>query len=117
LIGATVRSTTLRTIARRTVDDRAGLLRDLANPSNVRLLARRAVTHQAVLELANAGRVLLPGRSLPLGWTATWATRRVLRRHLDPPIEVREGSLREASPPPVIEASGSKTEPSREGPR
>ncbi len=44
-------------------------------PANVRHLARRAIRHPAVTELANAGLVFLPGRYLPLGWAATWATR------------------------------------------
>jgi hypothetical protein len=117
LIVATIRSTTLRTIARRTVDDRAGLLRDLANPTNVRHLARRAIGHPAVTELANAGLVLLPGRYLPLGWAATWATRRVLRRYLDPPVEARGTVLSEAGPPPVIVTPGPTTERNRDGPR
>jgi hypothetical protein len=91
LIVATVRSTTLRTIARRAVEDRAALLRDLTDPTNARHLARSAIRHPAVAELANAGLVLLPGRYLPLGWAATWVARRVLRRFVDPPIEVLEG--------------------------
>jgi hypothetical protein len=118
LIVATVRSPTLRTIARRTVEDRAGLRRDLANPANVRHLAGRAVRHPAVTELANAGLVFLPGRYLPLGWAATWATRRVLRRYLDPPVEVRQGTPIEAGPPPmIVTPEGSDTERGQEGPR
>ena len=91
LIVATVRSTTLRTIARRAVEDRAALLRDLTDPTNARHLARSAIRHPAVAELVNAGLVLLPGRYLPLGWAATWAARRVLRRYVDPPVEGLEG--------------------------
>jgi len=118
LIVATVRSTTLRTLARRAVEDRAALLRDLANPANVRHLARGAIRHPAVTELANAGLVFLPGRYVPLGWAATWAARRVLRRYLDPPVETHEDSLLEASQPPMLKPpEGSKAEPSREGPR
>jgi hypothetical protein len=96
LIVATVRSPTLRTIGRRAVEDRAALFRDLANSANVRHLARSAIRHPAVAELANAGLVLLPGRYMPLGWAATWAARRMLRRYLDPPVEVREGAPIEA---------------------
>jgi hypothetical protein len=117
LIVATVRSTALRTIARRTVHDRAGLLRDLADPANARHLARRAIRHPAVAELANAGLVFLPGRYMPLGWAATWATRRVLRRYLDPPAEVREETLIEGGPPPVIVTPGKREAGrGREGP-
>jgi hypothetical protein len=98
--------------------DRAGLLRDLANPANVRHLARSAIRHPAVTELANAGLVFQPGRNLPLGWAATWATRRVLRRYLDPPVEVREGTRIEAGPlPMIVTPAGSETERGQEGPR
>ena len=118
LIVATVRSETLRTIARRAAQDRAALLRDLVKPANVRRVARSAIRHPAATELANAGLVFLPGRYLPLGWAATWATRRVLRRYLDPPGEVRGGTLIEASPPPmIVTPEGSETERGREGPR
>ena len=35
--------------------------------------------------------LLLPMRYMPLGWAATWAAHRVLRRFVDPPAElVRE---------------------------
>jgi hypothetical protein len=118
VIVATVRSPTLRTFARRAVEDRAGLLRDLANPVNVRHLARSAIRQPAVTELANAGLVFLPGRYLPLGWAATWATRRVLRRYLDPPREERGSTPIEAGPPPVIVTpEGSDAERGLEGPR
>jgi hypothetical protein len=117
LILATVRSTTPRTIARRVAEVRAAPLRDLANPANVRHVARRAIRHPVVAELANAGLVFLPGRYVPLGWAATWATRRVLRRYLDPPVEMREGPLIEAGQPPMIEAhEGLETERRRGGP-
>ena len=118
LIVATIRSPALRTIAHRTAADRAGRLRDLANPAKVRHLARRAVRHPAAAELANAGLVFLPGRYVPLGWAASWATRRVLRRYLDPPLEVREGAPIEASRPPmIVTPEGSETGQEREGPR
>lgn len=118
LIVAAVRSATLRTIARRVVSDRAALLRDLADPANARHLARGAIRHPAVTELANAGLVFLPGRYLPLRWAATWATRRVLRRYVDPPVEVLEGHPIEAGPPPrTVTTEGSETVGRREGPR
>jgi hypothetical protein len=118
LIVATVRSTTPRTIARRVAEVRAAPLRDLANPANVRHVARRVIRHPAVSELANAGLAFLPGRYVPLGWAATWATRRVLRRYLDPPVEVRGGTLVDASPPPmIVTPEGSETERGGEGPR
>jgi hypothetical protein len=118
LIVATVRSTTLRTIARRAVEDRAALLRDLANPANARHLARSAIRHPAVAELANAGLVFLPVRYVPLGWAATWATRRVLRRYVDPPVEVLEGPpIGGGAPPRNVTPEASETERRSEEPR
>lgn len=80
LIVAAVHSTRLRTFARRAVDDRRALLRDMVKPANARRLAHDTVRHPALAELANVGFLFLPGRYLPLGWAATWATRRALRR-------------------------------------
>jgi hypothetical protein len=118
LLVAAARSTTLRTVVHRGVVDPGGLLRDLANPANARHLARSAVRHPAVAELANAGLVVLPVRYLPLGWAATWVTRRVLRRFVDPPVEVLEGSLIGAGPAPKnVTPEASETEQRREGPR
>jgi hypothetical protein len=88
LIVATARSETLRNLARRTVNDRAALVRDLRDPANARDLVRSAARHPATQELANAGLMFLPGRYLPLGLVATWATRRIFRRFVDPPTEV-----------------------------
>jgi len=90
LIVAAARSNTLRSVAHRSVVDRAGLLRDLTSPAKARHLARQAVRHPAVAELANAGLVVLPIRYVPLGFAATWAARRVLRRYLGSPIDVPE---------------------------
>jgi hypothetical protein len=118
LIVAASRSTTLRTVAHRAVVDRAGLLRDLTNPANARHLARSVVRHPAVAELANAGLVVLPVRYMPLGWAATWVTRRVLRRFVDPPVEVIEGSLMGLGPAPRNVTPGAPgAEQGREGPR
>ena len=90
LIVAAARSSTLRSVAHRSVVDRAGLLRDLTSPAKARHLARQAVRHPAVAELANAGLVVLPIRYVPLGFAATWAARRVLRRYLGSPIDEPE---------------------------
>lgn len=87
LIIAATRSATLRDIAQRAVHDRAALVRDLRNPANARNLVRSAVLHPAVHELVNVGLVFLPVRYLPLGWAATWATRRVLRGHRGLPAD------------------------------
>ncbi len=87
LIVAAAQSETLREMARQAVQDRAGLVRGLRGPANPRDLLLRAARHPAVRELANAGLLFLPGRYLPLGLAASWATRRVLRRHVDPPPE------------------------------
>lgn len=80
LIVVAARSTRLRTFARRAVNDRPGLLRDLVAPSNARTLVHDAVRHPAVAELASVGLFFLPSRYLPLGWAATRVARRVLRR-------------------------------------
>lgn len=92
LIVATARSETLRNLARRTVNGRAALVRDLRDPANARDLVRSAARHPATQELANAGLMFLPGRYLPLGLVATWATRRILRWFVDPPTEVLDAS-------------------------
>jgi hypothetical protein len=87
LIGAALDPGTLREVAQRAVHDRAGLIRDLRNRPNARDLVRTAVRHPVTLELANAGLLFLPGRYLPLGWAATWATRRVVGRYFGQPGE------------------------------
>lgn len=84
LILAAARSSTVRCMPRRVAHDRAGLLRDLRRPVNVRDLLLRGVRHPVAGELAAAGLLFLPGRYVPLGWTATWAARRVLRRYIGP---------------------------------
>jgi hypothetical protein len=81
MVGAD-RSRNVRNLARRAVDDRAGLVRDLTHPGDPRDLIRHAAGHPAVHELANASLVFLPVRYLPLGWAATWAATRVLRRYV-----------------------------------
>ena len=53
-----------------------------------RALARATAIHPATRELAGAGLVFLPGRFLPLGWAATWAAQKALRRYLGPTAEV-----------------------------
>jgi hypothetical protein len=83
LIVATAHSSALRDLGRRAVHDRSALLRDVVNPTNARQFVRDAVLHPAAAELANAGLVFVPGRYLPVGWVASWATRRVLRRYRD----------------------------------
>ncbi len=97
MIVAAVRSETLHDIAQRAVHDRAALVGDLRNPANVRELVWSTARHPAVRELASVGLVLLPVRYLPLGWAAAWATRRVLRHHVDPPVDVLDASTFGAS--------------------
>lgn len=89
---AAAQSETLRDVARRAVNDRAALVRDLRNPGNARDLLRSAARHPAARELASAGLTFLPSRYFPLGWAATWATHRVLGRYIDPPAEVLDAS-------------------------
>lgn len=92
LLVAVAQSEALRDIAERAVHDRSGLVRDLRKPANVRDLLRSAVRHPATRELADAGLLFLPARYLPVGWVATWAAHRVLRRYVDPPTEVLDDS-------------------------
>ncbi len=99
LIVAAARSEALRDIAQRAVHDRASLVRDLRDHASARDLVRSAVRHPAGRELASAGLLLLPGRYLPLGWAATWAAHKVLRRYIDPPAEVLHAPTFEGSRP------------------
>ena len=89
---AAARSPALRDIARRASTDRAGLLRDLRSPANARGLLRDAVRHPATRELADAGLMFLPVRYIPLGWAASRAGSRILRRFVDPASDVIEPS-------------------------
>jgi hypothetical protein len=75
-----VRSGAFRDLARRARKDRSALLRDLRNPSTARAFVSAAVRHPATRELADVGLTFLPGRYLPLGWVASWAANRILRR-------------------------------------
>ncbi len=99
LIVAAARSETLRDIAQRAVHDRASLVRDLRDHASARDLVRSAVRHPAGRELAGACLLMLPGRYLPLGWAATWAAHKVLRRYIDPPAEVLHPPTFEAGRP------------------
>jgi hypothetical protein len=87
LIVAVARSGSVRGLARRAVHDRSGLVRDLGDMHKARALVRATATHPATREIAGAGLVFLPGRFVPLGWAATWAAHRALRRHLGPTAE------------------------------
>jgi hypothetical protein len=89
---AAAHSPALRDIARRASTDRAGLLRDLRAPGNARGLVRDVVHHPATRELADASLMFLPVRYIPLGWAASKASGRVLRRFVDRPTEVIEPS-------------------------
>jgi hypothetical protein len=99
VILAAARSQTIRDLARRAVDDRAALVRDLRDPANTRDLVRSAVRHPASRELLSAGLLFLPARYLPLGWALTWASRKALRRYVEPPAEVIDASSFGASRP------------------
>jgi hypothetical protein len=87
VVVAVARSATLRDFARRVRTDRTGLMRDLRHPAGSRDLVRRAVRHPATGELARAGLLLVPARYGPLGWVATWAGERALRRFARPSTE------------------------------
>lgn len=100
VILAAARSDTFRDLARRAVRDRATLVRDLRDPANARDLVRSAARHPATRELANAGLLLLPARYIPVGWVVTRAAYKVLRRYVDPVVEVRDGPAFGARRPP-----------------
>jgi hypothetical protein len=100
LILAAAQSETVRDLARRAVHDRAALVRDLRDPANARDLVRNAARHPATRELANAGLLFLPARYIPVGWVATWATHKVMRRYLDPAVEVLDRPAFGTSRPP-----------------
>ena len=91
VIIAAARSEAVHDIARRARTDRAGLARELSNPTNARDLLRDAARHPATRELASASLMLLPWRYLPLGWAATWAADRVVRRRTQQPTARHPG--------------------------
>jgi hypothetical protein len=82
LIVAARRSSAVRTLAHRVVHDRASLVRDATHPGDPRDRIRSVARHPAARELANASLVFLPMRYLPLGWAATWAATRIVRRYV-----------------------------------
>jgi hypothetical protein len=88
LIVAVARSGSVRGLARRAIHDRSGLVRDLRDVHQARALVRATAMHPATRELAGAGLVFLPGRFLPLGWAATWAANKALRRYVGPIADV-----------------------------
>jgi hypothetical protein len=96
-IVAAAQSESLRDMARRARNDPGALVRDLRNPANARTFVRGAARHPATRELATAGLTLLPFRYRPIGWAATWAARRILRRYVDPPTAGLDASAFGAS--------------------
>jgi hypothetical protein len=98
LLAAAARSETVREFARRAASDRVALARSLRDPANAQNLVRSAARHPATRELASAGMLFLPLRYMPLGWAATWAAHRFLRRYVDPPAEVIQQPAFGASP-------------------
>lgn len=74
-----VRSGSIRDVARRARSDRAGLLREIRDPSNARAYLRAVARHPATHELAEVGMMALPGRYLRLGWVATRVANRLIR--------------------------------------
>ncbi len=85
---AAARSEGLRDISRRAATDRAALARDLMNPANARELFRTVLRHPASRELGSASLMFMPGRYLGLSWAATWAAHRIMRKYVDPPVDV-----------------------------
>ena len=93
VIIAAARSEAMHDIARRAANDRAGLVRDLSNPTNARGLLLNAARHPAARELASASLMLLPWRYLPLGWAATWAADRLFRHPTERPKGSQTGPI------------------------
>lgn len=77
---SSVRSGQIQGAAFRAVHDRDGLWRDVRNQATSIETLRSTALHPATRELAEAGLLFLPVRYMPLGWAATWAGRRILRR-------------------------------------
>jgi hypothetical protein len=111
---AAAHSPALRDIARRASTDRTGLLRDLRSPTHARGLLRDAVRHPATRELADASLMFLPIRYLPVGWVASRAARRVLRRFVDPPTEVIDPSAFGATRPLKNVTDAASSDPATE---
>ena len=97
---AAARSETLRDVAHRAATDRASLARDLMNPGNAREIIRGVVRHPASRELGSAGLLFLPGRYLPLGMVASWAGAKVLRRFVDPALDILDSPALGVRRPP-----------------
>jgi hypothetical protein len=47
-------------------------------------MGRKTIRHPATHEIGTVGLLFVPGRYLPVGWAATWAARRFLRRYAAP---------------------------------
>jgi hypothetical protein len=99
VILATAHSATPRSGLERAGHNPAHLVRELRRPGNVHALLARGTRHPAVQELVNAGLAFLPGRYLPLGWAASWATCRVRRRQSDRAIPAPGPAAMGAKPP------------------
>ena len=96
---AAAESPTVRDLAHRAMNDRAGLVRDLRDPANARHIVRSAARHPASRELVSAGLLFLPARYIPLGWALTKASGKFLRRYVEPPTEVLDASALAARQP------------------
>jgi hypothetical protein len=96
---AAAQSKTLRDLRWRAVHDRAALVRSMRKPANARHLIQRAVVHPATRELASAGLMFLPFRYMPVGWAATWAANRVLKRHAAQTAEPQDGASPDGTRP------------------
>lgn len=97
LVRSAATSGAIRDVARRARTDRAGLLRDARDPRLAVRLMREAVGHPSTRELASVGLLLLPERYMPMGWVATWFTRRMLRRRRDRAARGRAAAKRGAA--------------------
>jgi hypothetical protein len=76
-----VRSGAAIDLARRVRSDRAGLLRDVRDPSTARTYLWAVARHPATHELAAVGMMALPSRYLRLGWVAARVATGLVRRH------------------------------------
>jgi hypothetical protein len=98
LVTGAARSETLRDIVHRAAREPDVLAREMRDPAVVRELFRTTLHHPATHEIGSLGLLFVPGRYLPIGWVATWAARRFLRRYARPPAETADPRASSARP-------------------
>jgi hypothetical protein len=84
LVLGAARSESLRDLVRRAAKEPDVVAREMAKPAVAKDLLRNTIRHPATHEIGTVGLLFVPGRYLPVGWAATWAARRFLRRYAAP---------------------------------